>query len=58
MGQIVVVVEADKTPQQLVKDAIDLLDTDKTIGLVLNKMRKTGSGGYYGGYYASRSVEK
>ena len=37
MGQIIVVVEADKTPQQVVLDALQLLDASKAIGLVLNK---------------------
>jgi protein-tyrosine kinase len=53
MGQIIVVVEAEKTPQQVVKDAIDLLDNDKAIGIVLNKTRKSGIGGYYGSYYGT-----
>ncbi len=46
MGQIVFVVESDKTPQSNVKDALSLLDTSKPIGLVLNKVSQ-----YMGDYY-------
>ncbi len=48
IGQIVVVVEAGKTPQHVVQEAIATLDTAKPINLVLNKTRGLRSGGYYG----------
>jgi exopolysaccharide/PEP-CTERM locus tyrosine autokinase len=49
-GQILLVVEAGKTPQQLVEESVSQLDKNKIIGVVLNKSR-TAAGGYYGGYY-------
>lgn len=51
VGQIVVVVEASRTPQHLVKEAIGMLDRAKAIGLVLNKSRHSLGGDYYGTYY-------
>ena len=53
MGQIIVVVEAEITPQSTVKEAVELLEQDKAIGIVLNKTRKVSSGNYYGSYYRS-----
>jgi len=53
MGQITVVVEAEKTPQNAVHEAVGMLDEQKVIGLVLNKTRKPGSYNYYGSYYGS-----
>jgi len=37
MGQIVVVVEAGKTPERALGDALDRIDSSKIAGLVLNK---------------------
>ncbi len=51
MGQILVVVEAGRTPLQAVLDSVAQLDRDKAIGMVLNKSPKAFSGDYYGGYY-------
>jgi exopolysaccharide/PEP-CTERM locus tyrosine autokinase len=55
MGQIVLVVEAGKTSQHTVKQALSMLDSNEIIGIVLNKKRsgKRGGYGYYGkyGYY-------
>lgn len=53
VGQVIVVVEAERTPKSAVKEAVDLLDSDKTIGLVLNKTKKTSGRRYYGTYYGS-----
>jgi exopolysaccharide/PEP-CTERM locus tyrosine autokinase len=54
MGQVVVVVEAAKTPQYILKEALTLLDESKITGLVLNKSRRPfGSEYYY--YYRSSS---
>lgn len=49
-GQIILVVEAGKTPQQAVKDAITQLGADKIIGTVLNKSHRSAGSGYYGYY--------
>lgn len=49
MGQIVFVVEAERTPQELVKDALAHLEDAEHVGIVLNKAPvRTGEGGYYG----------
>ncbi len=51
MGQIVLVIEAEKTTQSRVKEAMALLDENKPIGIVFNKSRSAARGGYYYGYY-------
>lgn len=48
MGQIVFVVESEKTSQGSVKEALSLLDASKPIGLVLNKVSRHIGEGYYG----------
>jgi exopolysaccharide/PEP-CTERM locus tyrosine autokinase len=48
MGQIVMVVEAGKTPRESVKDALATLGTTEVVGLVLNKSRETRAGNQYG----------
>ncbi len=53
MGQIIVVVEAEKTPQNVVTEAVEKLDEEKVIGVVLNKARKSSGHNYYGAYYGS-----
>ena len=55
-GQILLIVEAGKTPQHAVKEAVALLDDRKVIGLVLNKHRGR-SKGQYGAYYAGYGEE-
>jgi exopolysaccharide/PEP-CTERM locus tyrosine autokinase len=50
MGQIVMVVEAGKTTQAALKDALDRIDSSKVAGLLLNKGQGPGLGYYYGGY--------
>lgn len=55
-GQILMVVEAGRTEQVLIKEAIGQLDSDKVIGMVLNKSRGTVGEKYYGtgyGYYGN-----
>ena len=47
VGQVVMVVEAGSTPQSSVKDALRLLEKNKSVGIVLNKSR-SGSGEVYG----------
>lgn len=53
MGQIIIVVEAEKTPQNVVEAAVEKLDEKKVIGVVLNKTRKSSGNNYYGAYYGS-----
>ena len=50
MGQIVLVVEAGKTPKAAVTEAISTIDgAAEVVGLVLNKSSGSNTGGY--GYY-------
>jgi len=51
IGQVLVVVESSVTPSNIVKDAVSQISSDKVIGMILNKSRQPGSGGYYGGHY-------
>lgn len=53
VGQILVVVEANRTPQRVLTDALNHLDANKVIGLALNKCSRVSGGEYYGGYYGS-----
>ena len=60
VGQVLLVVEANKTPQQVVQEAIDLIGQDKAIGVILNKTlsSETTSYGYgygYGHEYGGRT---
>ncbi|MEO5378887.1 MAG: XrtA-associated tyrosine autokinase [Magnetococcus sp. DMHC-6] len=50
MGQIVMVVEAERTPQYAVKDALEQLENLEIVGLVLNKAPHRSGRGYYYGY--------
>ncbi len=50
MGQVVLVVEALKTQQSAIKQALEFLDKSKYIGLVLNKGRSKSGHGYGYGY--------
>lgn len=47
-GQVVLVVRAEVTSQQAVKDAIEAIGEDKPISLILNQTSAPPSGGYYG----------
>jgi receptor protein-tyrosine kinase len=53
LGQIVLVTEESRTPQHAVKEAVDLLDTNEIVGIVMNKgARKADGEGYRSyGYY-------
>ena len=51
MGQIVMVVEAGKTPREAVTESLNAVDSCEIVGLVLNKARKIDAGGYYGSGY-------
>jgi protein-tyrosine kinase len=50
MGQVVLVTEVSRTPQHLVKEAVEMLEGNEIVGIVMNKgtHRKDGEG--YGGY--------
>ena len=49
MGQIVFVVEAEKTPQEAIKDALARISDCEHVGIVLNKVpEKTIGSDYYG----------
>lgn len=51
MGQIVMVVEAEKTSQEAVKEALSQLESCEIIGMVLNKATAVlGNDNYYGYY--------
>lgn len=51
MGQIVVVVEAEKTSQEAVREALSQLESCEVIGMVLNKAASSlGNDNYYGYY--------
>lgn len=50
MGQIIMVVAAEDTPQHAVADGLGRLAEDKIVGLVLNKFRPTLGNRYGAGY--------
>jgi receptor protein-tyrosine kinase len=49
MGQILVVVEAGKTTESALKDALHRIEARNVVGLLLNKGQALGNG-HYGGY--------
>ncbi|MEN9558950.1 MAG: hypothetical protein RLZZ502_161 [Pseudomonadota bacterium] len=51
MGQIAMVVEAEKTPQEAVRDALSTIESCDVIGLILNKNRTAYGSDYYGYAY-------
>lgn len=51
MGQIVLVVEAERTTQQTVKEALRQIEACDVINLIYNKARTSHNAGYYGYYY-------
>lgn len=48
MGQIILVVEADKTPQGALREALNIVDDCDFVSLLLNKVVTGGLGGAYG----------
>ncbi|HKJ72029.1 MAG TPA: XrtA-associated tyrosine autokinase [Gammaproteobacteria bacterium] len=51
VGQVVMVVEAGRTPQQSVRDALNLIDQSATkVGFLLNKTPVGKHSGYFGAY--------
>ena len=53
VGQVALVVRADHTAQQAVLEAIDSIDENKPVNLILNQARTHSKGSYYGGYNAN-----
>lgn len=51
MGQIVLVVEAERTTQQTVKEALRQIESCDVINLIYNKAPASHNAGYYGYYY-------
>ncbi|MDB4575600.1 XrtA-associated tyrosine autokinase [bacterium] len=52
VGQVVFVIEAGKTPQSLVEEALEMIPQEQATGLVMNKnVGLSSRGGYYGHYY-------
>jgi protein-tyrosine kinase len=57
MGQIIMVVEADRTTQVLVKHALETIESCPVVMLVLNKAPRPEVGSYYGqNYYAAAAA--
>lgn len=55
VGQIVFVIEAGKTPQSVVQEALNMISEDKATGLVMNKSEGLSArSGYYYGYYGKQ----
>jgi exopolysaccharide/PEP-CTERM locus tyrosine autokinase len=54
VGQIALIVEAGTTTQQQLNLALETLNPDKAINLILNKSRRGTLGGYYGDYYGGK----
>jgi exopolysaccharide/PEP-CTERM locus tyrosine autokinase len=51
MGQIVLVVEAETTSQQTVKETLRQIESCDVVNLIYNKARSFSGGEYYGYYY-------
>jgi len=51
MGQIVLVVEAERTSQQAVKETLRQIESCDVVNLIYNKARSFPGGEYYGYYY-------
>ena len=49
-GQIVLVVECGKTTERDIQDALELMNPDKAINMILNKSLYSQASGYYGSY--------
>jgi len=56
MGQIVMVVEADRTTQALVKHALETIESCPVVMMVLNKAPRPEVGSYYGHHYYSTAA--
>jgi len=58
VGQVVLVVCAGKTPRSAVLHAVNMLEGDKAVNLVLNQARNQLGSEYYGGYYGYAAGER
>lgn len=58
MGQIVMVVEADQTPQSKVKSALATIESCPVVQLVLNKVAESELGAYYGYHYGASTPQR
>ena len=57
VGQVVFVIEAGKTPQSIVNEALKMIPEDQATGLVMNKSEgMTSRSTYYYGYYSSEKM--
>jgi len=56
MGQILMVVEADRTAQALVKHALETIESCPVVMMVLNKAPRPDVGSYYGHHYYSAAT--
>lgn len=57
MGQIIMVVEADRTAQVMVKHALETIESCPVVMMVLNKAPRPEVGSYYGqSYYAAAAA--
>ena len=56
MGQIIMVVEADRTTQVLVKHALETIESCPVVMMVLKKAPRPEVGGYYGHHYYSAAA--
>jgi len=52
VGQIIFVVEAEKTSQDVIQAALELIGSCENIGFVLNKARARHGNEYFGSYYS------
>ncbi len=54
VGQVVFVIEAGKTPQAAVEEALEMMPEDQAVGLIMNKSEGfSGRSSYYYSYYGS-----
>jgi Mrp family chromosome partitioning ATPase len=52
VGQVVFVIEAARTPQSAVKEALEMIPKEQSVGLVMSKSEGISSrSSYYYGYY-------
>ena len=59
VGQVAFVIEAGKTPQDVVEEALGLIPEEKAVGLVMNKSEGISErSGYYYGYYKPDQDDK
>ena len=56
MGQIIMVVEADRTAQAMVKHALETIESCPVVMMVLNKAPRPDVGSYYGHHYYSAAA--